>query len=790
MRPLALATVGLVAAGVALLGYQALQPTSSPPALADPFGVVAPQPAPSGWIDHPATEAIFSDTLFVDGWAIAPAGMRAVEVRMGTSAMIARYGLPRPDVGAAKPSAAGSANSGFTYSNTFADLQLLRHPFSVVAVDNQGKETTLGRRSLVPTGAMAMWSAVAPATSANPFYFLMATSGVAQGGAAEVPLAYVGYGSSTQQVGVAVPILYLRTTKGKDGDWVFDPGFDVTRKCGDRVVAEDSLDGILEFSIRTRTPVQFIMNGGIWADAGCDIPEWDVNDYLEANPANCQWTQDNKVHPDDYLKNLSGSTASPDLARSLSFNVYAKDMRHYKRRNLKAAATRIAKFGAEHPELFVGINLDSDTYVNPFYEQREWFDYNPQTLRQFREWLQGVGPYATPVGDVDLRRFRRDKSLTLAQVNSLARMQWKLWSDVEPPRRFPGSEHSPLKAGETLIWDDPWYQVWDTFRKQLVANHYDDLARWAHEAGIPKRKIFTAQGFSGPEGSAKPFAVYLSGVGQNYDSGGVSVEGSIPRTGHLGAILYGPAAENQVRMESRHGLFATFARMDPGWAVVETNVADLKQPQRYPTYAQSYRAFRDLFNYDARQVSLMAWNGSNGLFAGQPGYVSYTSWRNTPAEEAMRDQLVSHANLPRGSRLWTFGSMQHVDDDGWSVEDGLLATAPGKVTATAKEGGVTLLSPGDQVIRRANAEALILGIKQEDWTSIQIAAELEPGSGWKSLGELNKAEGPDNAAGVVVPLHWPWAKDAIAERVRIVIKLADGRNALEVARVSLRGATN
>ena len=164
--------------------------------------------------------------------------------------------------------------------------------------------------------------------------------------------------------------------------------------------------------------MQFILNGGIWADASCDTPEWDVNDHLEQDVDNCQWTQDNKVFPDDYLKNLPGSTNSPELARTLTYNVYATKVRAYKRRNLQAAARIIAAFARDHPDLFVGVSLDADTYMNPFFIQNrvlEIFDYNPGMLRQFRQWLAGTGPYAgkPEAGVPDLSRYRRPNPLTL-----------------------------------------------------------------------------------------------------------------------------------------------------------------------------------------------------------------------------------------------------------------------------------------------------------------------------------------------------------------------------------------
>ena len=97
---------------------------------------------------------------------------------------------------------------------------------------------------------------------------------------------------------------------------------------------------------------------------------------------------------DDYLKDLPGSQAAPELARALTLNVYASEVRRLKRRNLQQAAQPIVAFMREHPDLFVGVNLDPDVYINPFFSETQWYDYNPGTLRQFREWLAGAGPYA------------------------------------------------------------------------------------------------------------------------------------------------------------------------------------------------------------------------------------------------------------------------------------------------------------------------------------------------------------------------------------------------------------
>ncbi len=641
-------------------------------ACSNPDVTVKLPPGTIGSIDAPADEAIVSNEVRVSGWALDPKGIRSVEIKIDGASWPATLHVKRPDVAAVRADYPDSAAAGFEFDHDFSDLDPIRHEIRVVAVNGEGRESELGKRSLVPPLALSRWKdmpARQPGQFSGPFYFLMATSGVASGGAAGVDTEYRDYLSGTTRIGIAVPILYLRTTKGEKGDWEFDPDFDLRTTCKQTIVAGDSLKGVMAYAVEKQLPVQFILNGGIWADANCNTPAWDVNDHLEDDINNCQWTQDNVVYPDDYLKMLAGSTTSPELARSLTYNVYATQVRHYKKRNLQAAARLIVDFAREHPDLFVGVNLDADTYMNPFFEQREWFDYNPGMIKQFRHWLRGSGPYAgkPESGVPDLSHYRRQHPLSLAEVNQLARRTWKSWDEVDPPRAFPGSLRDRVTKDAPAFWDDPWFHEWDTFRKHVVALHYDELAQWTHEVGIPKARIFSAQGFMAPDSGVKPFAIHIEDGGQNYDSAGVSIEGSIPRQGHLGAILYGKAAENVAAMAGPHNLFATFDRMDPGWAVVEFNSTDLKDPTVLPTYSQTYHALRDIFNYDGRQVSVMAWNGSNGIFAGQPGYVPYTAWRNTPAEEAMRDFLVSHANLPPGAKLWTFGSSRYKDSDGWTA---------------------------------------------------------------------------------------------------------------------------
>lgn len=755
------------------------------PAAPVPAPAVAQPSAPEGWLDTPADEAIVGTKLALAGWALAKDGIARVEVRVDERTYQARIGLPREDVAKEKPGFPDNPNGGFTFEGDFGDLAPMRHNVAVVAIGRNGRESVIARRSLVPPSAMTQWSALLderPELAARRFYFLMMTSGVALGGADEIAEQYVAYQSRTQKVGMSVPVLYMRTTKGAQHDWVFDPDFPIDGpKCGDRRIADDSLDGVLRYAVAKRLPVNVILNGGIWGDASCDSPAWDLNDHLEQDRANVQWDQHDKEHPDDLMKDVPGSLPGPQLGRSLTYHVYAPKIRAYKKRNLQAAAKRLAAFYREHPDLLVGVTLDADTYMNPFLGGGYRFDYNPGMLRQFREWLRGTGPYAGRGGPgvPDLRSFRRPGSLTLAQVNALARKSWASWDEVEPPRELVGVNSLKVPEGETPFWLDPWYLEWDAFRKHVVHLHYVELADWVYAMGIPSDRIFTAQAFTAPDPGLRPVSIKLRGWTPDYDSAGVSIEGSVPRHGHLGTLMYGLSAQDRHGMANGRGVYSNIARFDDGWAIVESNATDLKMPRRKPDYEASYRMFRSIANYDGRQIALMAWNGSNGLFENDPDFVPYTAFRNTDSERAMKDSMVARADLPRGSRLWTFGAAGFASDDGWTTSRGTLSEGESYIGVAPDGGAVELVSPPDQVLRPNRLDlALVRAFAGPKPRSIAVHARLEQGDRWTEIG---RSQGSERVA-----LSWPkgWG-DAIASQFRIDLDYAPEVATARVDRVLL-----
>lgn len=610
------------------------------------------QPA-VGFVDSPLPEQWDSEQVRIEGWVFDPDTVVSVEAILnGEHVFSTRPDLKRTDVLQAHPHI-DTPTPGFAIEADLSGLLKGQDVLAVYSVDANGGRTPLGQFDWAGSEPPAWHERAAQVAGwdLEPFYVPVATSGLTDPQVKEFVSVYKPYQNDTFKFGLRVPVLYMRTTKGRAHDWVFDPDFD-TRMRGEsgKLIAEDALNQVLATAVKHRIPLLLTLNGGIWADAAGTEPEWDLIDHLEEDIHNCQWTQDGQVFADDYLSNLPGSTLSPELSRALTLNVFADEVRRYKKRNLQQAATIVAEFARQHPDLFIGVNLDPDVYINPFFEGKAWFDYNPDTVRQFRHWLSGTGPYAE--GGI-LQGEHLIPALTLEQVNALSGRRYAAWDEVQAPR---------LKKG---AHENPWQELWGQFRRHLVYQHYNDMANWVGEVGIDPYKIFTAQGFAATSEQTMPMPIHIMSPGRNYDTAGMSIEGSKPENGHLGAILYGDSATDRANMENDLSLFANIQHFDLDWGVPEFSLADISKPLILPDYAVAYAAALKLLNSNVRYVSPMAWNGSNGIFAGQEGFVSYTSWRNTPAELAFMDFALAREGLGRSVKFWPFGFRRVATVDGW-----------------------------------------------------------------------------------------------------------------------------
>jgi hypothetical protein len=727
-----------------------------------------------GYIDTPIMITVNDPSTAIQGWALDADGVEKILLRIDEKIELnVPYGLERNDVAAVHPGYPDGKNNGFAL-NINLNQHLVEHSqLDIFIVDKQGVETKIGSRFIVTKNRKNKWRSLFernPQWINDPFYVLHATSAVSNGGARGLSESYSHYTSPTMHIGLRVPILYMRTTLGESKDWLFDPSFDTSKTFNDKRLVDDSLTDLMEFAVGENLSVLFTLNGGVWADAFGTAPQWDLNDHLEEDAMNCQWSQNDEVFEDDYLKGLPGSMDSPELARVLTLNTFATDVQIYKKRNLQAAGSILRQFQDEHPELFAGINLDADTYANPFFADR-WHDYNPDSIRQFRQWLQGSGVYG-PEGK--LASYRPDATYTLDELNNLAGTEFVSWDEVDPVREKPAKNNVIVPGELEQLWLDfkswfvdpeppaklslkeiatlevPWIRLWELFRRHLVNVHYDDLSVWLTDAGISAGDIYSSQGFSAPHHRALPFAVYLDSPVKNYDSGGMSIEGSVPSQGHLGVIIYGKSSSNNIRMETKNSLFESFYRADPDWGIVEYNTSDFRDPEVLAGYARAYRSLRDVFNYQARFVSAMAWNGSNGDFFGHPGFAAHTALRNTPMELAIKDFMVARAYLPRGALMWEFGTRRHLDYDGWRAVEGGIGGNFGSLIVKSQGGRSVLASPGLVSIEPRH-NLLVLGIPHRSaLEKIEVLAK----DGTSLTGQLEMASLEHTAAGIEIPLDW------------------------------------
>ena len=161
----------------------------------------------------------------------------------------------------------------------------------------------------------------------------------------------------------------------------------------------------------------------------------------------------------------------------------------------------------------------------------------------------------------------------------------------------------------------------------------------------------------------------------------------------------------------------------------------------------------------------------------------------------MRDFLVTHANLPRGARLWTFGAPGHADDDGWRLEQGKVHARGGYLDLEFDGATATLLSPPDQVIRTATIGSLVLGLRDAaSLAAMQIFGRIDDKSPWVAIGApIPAARFQHVDAGVWVPLAWPSAlraKGGIVAELKIVLAFDHDIGSPRLERVALYPRTN
>lgn len=221
----------------------------------------------------------------------------------------------------------------------------------------------------------------------------------------------------------------------------------------------------LNLSAATNTPVLFHMNGGNWGQHG-NPSEITLKPFIYAmrsNISNCQWDQNNVCHPIKYNPGPND--------RFWSFWP-GSEWEQYRETNIKVALAIIHDWWQDHDELLVGFSTDSEYHLNNhwFEEQgyKSYFDYNPGTIQQYREWAQA--------------------NWTLAEFNQICNTNFATWAGVDAPR----------SASVVGNQGHPWWETWTEFRIWHVKEASRRQCQWINESGFPRSMIWNHQIFSEP----------------------------------------------------------------------------------------------------------------------------------------------------------------------------------------------------------------------------------------------------------------------------------------------------
>lgn len=344
-----------------------------------------------------------------------------------------------------------------------------------------------------------------------------------------------------------------------------------------------ALNEQLQYASSFSTPVLIQLNAGSWSgDTG-------VMNELARDTRTTMWDTNNW-----------------DMFRSIDQHNYMtysrKNIKHYafKKRNLQQVAKRLIEWRTQNPELLVGVSLDSELWQY-VWDSTRYSDYNPLSIAEWIEWLNGTGMYDATTGEYK-GEARSPVFTSISQFNTAMGTSFASWSAVDPPR---------VRNDGNAFWEE-----WTRWRTTLLTHHLQDLTNWLIEAGLPANRVYTHQNHV-PSGSD---SYYLTS--------------SILRTaavspGSLGVTLYGTATKDTDFMKQVRGY-------NKNWGVPEYN------PEQKTDKASSYDSLEKTYANGAHYISPLSWNDP---------VTSPYEIKGTQFEAAMQDFVTNYGGQRRPAQF-------------------------------------------------------------------------------------------------------------------------------------------
>jgi|GEM_PF-4828849 len=383
----------------------------------------------------------------------------------------------------------------------------------------------------------------------------------------------------------------------------------------------DFLDRQLQYAADNNVPVLIQMNAGGWSgDTG-------LMHALADDTRTTMWDTNNW-----------------DMYRSIDQHNYMtysrKNLKHYafKKRNMQQAAKRIVEWRAAHPELLVGVSLDSEDWQY-VWDGTRYSDYNPLSIAEWKEWLTGTGIY-DPVNGMYKGQARSPVFSSIAQFNSAMGTSFASWSAVDPPR--------------TRSDGNPFWEEWTRWRTMLLKHHLQDMANWLIEAGLPANRVFAHQNH------------ISSGSADYYLTSSITTTAALS-PGSLGVTLYGNATKDT-------DYFKQLLGYDNNWGAPEYN------PMDKTNKASNYDGLVKTYEGGAHYISPLSWN--------DPVNSPYEI-KGTQFEAAIHDFIAAYGNQRRPARFDIDAPGTLVYNLTSNFGSATVANSPAASAGTQTVGGVS-----------------------------------------------------------------------------------------------------
>lgn len=427
-----------------------------------------------------------------------------------------------------------------------------------------------------------------------------------------------------------------------------------------------NLNYMLNLTVESDLPMLVHMNNGRWAD--CCTPNSDggwgdtLLDHISTQP---NTTMIDSSGASQYHHNGGWNYFSISRLNT----VY----RAYKKRNIQASARVIASWALEHPTLFTGVSLSSETIFPD-----NTTDVGYYAVEEWKQWLQNSGIYGP--GGQYFGAGRVPACPDIQSFNIATGQSFASWPALKPPSQ--------------VVPGDLFGEEWQRWRVMMIIHSVSDETLWIASAGIDRTFIFGHQ-TPGEDNYNNGDSVETETAANG--GGGVTYYGKIP--GDLGET------DNPMRGAGKNN-----------WGIFELN-------PKSTDLTTSYNSLLNLYNDGIKIICPNSWESDEAV---KDQYAIFDSPDFGDAFGlAIKRFLVDYGNTPRRAQPPPWNPGPKVLDLYDMFSNASIVGRDNHLEASGSVGNVVRKSIQSQVPGTISYSALTLpavssGQRLNLWTSVGI----------------------------------------------------------------------